>query len=86
LAGDPEFAATLRELRTRLQGWITETDDHGAHSEGDADYLHALQVEKRKYFDKAMRRRGLDPGISPQNYLRWWKEQLGVTQDVVPQK
>ncbi|MEW4527936.1 sulfatase [Maioricimonas sp. JC845] len=81
LAGKSEYAATLRDLRARVDNWIEETGDQGALAEGDAEFLRALQAEKQAYFEKAMRRRGLDPDISAEEYLDWWEEQLGVTRD-----
>ncbi|QDU38536.1 Choline-sulfatase [Maioricimonas rarisocia] len=85
LADDPQYAGTLRELRTQLRDWIEETDDRGTVPEGDAAYFEDLMAEKQAYFERAMRRRGLDPELSPQDYLQWWEDQLGITGDPAPQ-
>lgn len=78
LAGDPAYAERLSGLRGAVNQWIEETGDKGAIDEGETVDLDALREEKWKYYEKAMRRRGLDPNLSDHAYLNWWKKELGV--------
>lgn len=78
LADDPAYAETKKELSSRLEKWIHETGDQGAEPEGDEEYMKALMDEKWGYYERAMKRRGLDPNLSNRAYLNWWKKELGV--------
>lgn len=78
LAGEPSHAKTLADLRERLDHWMEETDDQGRHAEGDAEFVAKVLAEKRAYYERTMRRRGLDPDISDVDYLDWWRKELGV--------
>ncbi len=78
LATDPAQADTLARLRGELETWIEDTGDQGAEPEGDAAYLEALMTEKRGYYERSMKRRKLDPGLSDRAYLEWWKKELGL--------
>ena len=78
LADDPAYAKTLTELRGAVDAWIKETADQGAIDEGATVDLTALMEEKRRYYEQTMRRRGLDPNISDEDYLRWWENELGL--------
>ena len=50
LVHDPEHAQVLGELRTILDHWIVETDDHGRFPESDA----ALRAVLKRWGDKAV--------------------------------
>ncbi len=78
VAGDPAYEKVLVELRDKLDGWIRETGDQGAEVEGDARFYRGLKAEKRRSYARTMQKRGLDPDVRPDYYLRWWEEQLGV--------
>ncbi len=81
VAGDPKYAKPLAALRSRLEEWTAATDDQGRFPEGDAEYTAGLLSEKRAYYNRGMRRRGLDPDLSDAEYLRWWEKELGVAED-----
>ena len=70
---------TCRDSEKTLERWIETTGDRGAEPEGDAEYIKELQAGKQLYYERGMKRRGLDPKISNRDYLNWWKKQLGVT-------
>jgi len=78
LAKDPRFAPVLKSMRGQLDDWMIRTADPGAQPEGDTAYMRALMEEKQEYYEKTMERRGLDPDLSDDAYLEWWKKELGV--------
>ncbi|TWT81435.1 Retaining alpha-galactosidase precursor [Planctomycetes bacterium CA13] len=80
LADDPVHAQTLAAMRLSLDAWIETTGDQGAIQE-DVD-LDALMAEKRKWYVKTMKARGLDPDLTDEAYLKWWKQALGVTAEL----
>ena len=61
-----------------MDQWIRDTNDQGAIDEWLTVDKDALMKEKRQYYEKAMKRRGLDPAISDRAYLNWWKKELGI--------
>ncbi len=78
LAMSPAHAEKLRELRRAIDQWIESTGDLGEINEGKTVDLEALKKEKWKYYERTMKRRGLDPLLSDRAYLNWWKKELGV--------
>jgi len=78
LADDPEYADTLARLRGELEQWIETTGDQGAIDESKTVDMDALMEEKWQYYERTMKRRGLDPMLSDQAYLQWWEKELGL--------
>jgi N-sulfoglucosamine sulfohydrolase len=78
LAADPAHAATLAELRAAVDRWIEETGDQGAIDESKTVDVEAMKQEKWADYERAMKRRGLDPRLSDRDYLTWWERELGV--------
>lgn len=78
LANDPAQAGLLKTMRARLDEWMASSGDQGAESEGDTRYMETLMAEKRAAYERSMKRRQLDPDLSDQEYLQWWKQELGV--------
>lgn len=78
LAADPRYFEQLARMRNAVNRWINETDDQGAVDEGLTVDLKQLKEEKWKYYTRAMTRRGLDPNVSDEDYLKWWEKELGV--------
>ncbi len=76
LADDPTHAAKLAEMREHLEAWIKTSNDQGAVPEGNQEYIDALMIEKRAYYENAMKRRKLDPNLSDVDYLKWWTKEL----------
>jgi len=78
LANEPQQKARLQTMRTELKRWIKVTGDKGTETEGDAAYMEALLKSKRQYYERGMKKRGLNPEISDREFLEWWKKELAV--------
>ena len=78
LADDPRHQVKLAELRNSVNQWITETGDLGSVDESKTIDMDGLMKEKRRYYERSMQKRGLNPDLSDEEYLSWWEEQLGV--------
>jgi len=78
LAADPGYSGQLREMRAALKKWMADTGDQGATDESESVDMEALMKGKWDYYEKVMKRRRLDPGLSDRAYLNWWKKELGV--------
>ncbi|MEM1228510.1 MAG: sulfatase [Planctomycetota bacterium] len=78
LAEDPRYAEQLAKLRHAVEQWVIDTGDRGEIDESETVDMHAVMLEKRNYYERAMRKRGLDPEIADRDYLAWWVEQLGI--------
>ncbi|MEM1294441.1 MAG: sulfatase [Verrucomicrobiota bacterium] len=78
LADDPNYAEQLATLRGAVNQWIEDSDDLGRIDERETVNLEAVMAEKWQWYEKTMRKRGLDPGLSHTEYLEWWKTELGV--------
>ncbi|MEM9366517.1 MAG: sulfatase-like hydrolase/transferase, partial [Planctomycetota bacterium] len=83
LAGDPMHAPELSRLRGILNEWVGATNDQGAIDESLTVDMDALMQEKRAYYERGMQRRGLDPDVSDEEYLRWWYDDLGLRSEGV---
>ncbi|MBD3184827.1 sulfatase-like hydrolase/transferase [Candidatus Poribacteria bacterium] len=75
LADDPEHQKILKDLSSKLDSWIKETGDHGEVPE-DEDIMAYWDNEAETRFAKNMKSRGLEPDASPEEYLKWWEEEL----------
>ncbi|MEM7478540.1 MAG: sulfatase [Planctomycetota bacterium] len=78
LASSPDHSAALKRLRGALDSWMESTQDQGGEDESKVVDMEALMQQKRTWYEKTMRSRGLDPGISDEDYLKWWQRKLGV--------
>lgn len=76
LADSSDHQATLERLRQSLDNWMEETNDQGAQDESLVVDMDALMAEKRQWYERTMKRRGLPADISDRDYLDWWKQQL----------
>ncbi|MEM7785349.1 MAG: sulfatase-like hydrolase/transferase [Planctomycetota bacterium] len=76
VADQPEYRAKLIECRQRLERWILTTGDDGDKDESKTVDLEKVMVEKREWYEKTMRERGLDPEISDSDYLQWWFKEM----------
>jgi len=75
LADDDAHQAILKELRGKLDAWIVETGDKGEIPE-DEEITSYWDNEASTRFAKNLRDRGLEPDISPEDYLEWWERKL----------
>ena len=78
LAADPEQAERLTEMREAVNQWIKETGDQGGIDESLTVDLDSLKKKKWKWYENSMKRRGLDPNVTDQDYLKWWEKELAV--------
>jgi hypothetical protein len=74
LAGSTTHAKILSQLHSELDRWIERVDDKGRFSESDVE---ATAESSDRWFQSAMRKRGLSPQVDPESYLKWWKKELG---------
>ena len=77
LAGDPECAPVLEDLRSRLANWIDQTGDNGEQPESPAVVAY-WQEHMANNWAEAMGKRGLDPDIAVDDYLGWWHKAYGT--------
>ena len=75
LADDPKYQAKLKELRTKLDEWIEETNDQGEIPE-EEEVVSYWDDQSEKGFVRKMNERGLKPDASPEEYLAWWEQNL----------
>lgn len=78
LAADPKYAKQLLHLRSALNKWMQDTRDQGGTDESKTVDMDALMKSKWDYYEKVMKKRGLDPNLSDREYLNWWKQELGI--------
>lgn len=76
LAEDDSHTDQLARLRKLLAEWEKQTGDRGATPEGDAAYHAGILAEKRTWYERTMKKRGLDPEVSAEQYLKWWEKEL----------
>ncbi|TWT85140.1 Arylsulfatase [Planctomycetes bacterium CA13] len=75
LANHPEYASTLSGLRTELDQWMDETGDRGDVTE---ENLQTMIQSSEQWYRDSMKKRGLEPNVSPETYLQWWEKKLGL--------
>lgn len=78
LANEAKHAPTLRGFRSQLETWIKETKDLGEIDESEQIDISALKQEKWKWYERTMKKRGLNPKLSDFEYLEWLKRDLGI--------
>ncbi|CAD73507.1 probable arylsulfatase A [Rhodopirellula baltica SH 1] len=78
LAKEGSYQSTLVQLRTTMDDWMNETGDQGGVDESQTVNMDELMAEKRKWYERTMQRRGLEPSVSDSEYLQWWATELGV--------
>lgn len=74
LANDKAYQSKLKELRGQMDTWLT-TADKGTYPEDPEEVTYAQDLMKAK-FKTEMEKKGLDPGISDEEYLRYWEKKL----------
>jgi len=74
LADDASFADVKEELSEKLHNWLQHYDK-GVYPE-DPQRVAEQQAFMQKNYIKRMTARGLDPGISDEDYLQWWHKHL----------
>ncbi|MFK7769021.1 MAG: sulfatase [Mariniblastus sp.] len=82
LANSTEHQSVLGELSKSLDQWEIDTNDQGRVSEMSDSEMKTLVAEKKQWHAKTMKKRGLDPNGSDQDYLKWWSRKLKVEFDM----
>ncbi|MCP4641312.1 MAG: sulfatase [bacterium] len=75
LADDPAHQETLKNLRAKLDDWMTATDDQGRFPE-PTEVTDEWDREAQGRYASAMEKRGLSPDASDEEYLAWWERTL----------
>lgn len=75
LAKDPRYIGELRRLRNELVRWQAETGDQGMHDE-TPEVISYWDDFFAKHYPAQMKKKGLSPDISDEDYLKWWDEEL----------
>ena len=78
LASSPDYQVALGDLRSILDRWMDETGDMGGEPE-DKQVLENEENGLRQYYERLWKQRGLSPDIAPEDYLKFWEKELGVT-------
>lgn len=77
LAELPEYSELLKNFRTKLQSWETETGDDTIQLESDEFMEIFLEKREIKYAPK-WEKRGISAHDSPEIHLNWWEQNLEV--------
>ncbi len=77
VAGDPQHADALAEHADRLDAWLLQSNDLGLLDE-DPHIQAQEDVQMERNFAERMRARGLDPGLTDEDYLSWWMGHFGL--------
>ena len=77
LADDPAHRDKLVELRQVLDAWLAEVDT-ATYPEDSAAVAYAQQ-DMQQNFEERMKKEGLSPDISDEDFLQYWEEELTPT-------
>jgi len=75
VADDPEYKRVLKDHRRKLDEWVKATKDQGETPE-DPNVVAHWQDHMAEHFEENMKKRGLSPDISDEDYLKWWEKEL----------
>ncbi|WP_262245176.1 sulfatase family protein [Parapedobacter soli] len=78
LASSTSFQDTLEHYRGVLDWWLIEAD-HGVYPEPAEEIEYATNMMQEN-FESGMEKKGLAPTISDEEFLEYWKRELGVIQ------
>ena len=73
LAGLPEHAATLRDLRGKLDEWMRATGDMGGTPETKPTVAEIIADTREKTYVRPLRQRGLSANPTDAEMVRWWE-------------
>jgi len=76
LASDPDYHQQLEQMRAILEKWIVKTNDHGRNREDPEVAENVRKDFRKRIYEPRMKKRGLDPNIRPQEYLKYWEERM----------
>jgi N-sulfoglucosamine sulfohydrolase len=75
LADDRKLRDVLRAHSRKLDAWIKSTKDEGEQPE-DPEVVAYWQDDMARSYAQEMKKRGLAPDISDEEYLKWWEKRL----------
>lgn len=73
LATLPEHAATLQDLRAKLDGWMKDTGDMGGTVETHPTLAEIIAQTRRTTYDKPLKQRGLPGKPTDKQMIEWWQ-------------
>lgn len=76
LASDPGCRRQLEQMRELLDEWIARTNDHGRIQEDPGIAENVRKDFRRRIYEPRMKERGLDPDLTPQEYLKYWEDRM----------
>ncbi len=82
LADDPAHAATLADLQSRLDQWMTDTGDMGGNPDPDAVSEYNAM---RNTLQNTLTNR-VAPDATDYEYLQWWANEYGVALNLAQTK
>ena len=76
VASDPRYRQHLERMRSILEKWIVETNDHGMFREDPEIAENVRRNFWKTIYEPGMKKRGLDPNVTSQEYLAYWQERM----------
>jgi uncharacterized sulfatase len=73
LAGDPQHAATLRQLGAKLDQWMRETHDMGGAPETNPTLAEIIATTRSTTYEKPLKQRGLPAHPTDRQMIDWWQ-------------
>ena len=73
LATLPEHAATLRDLRAKLEEWMRATGDQGGTPETKPTLAEIIADTRAKTYERPLQQRGLSQNPTDAEMVRWWE-------------
>ena len=73
LAALPEHAATLRDLRGKLDAWMRATGDQGGTPETKPTVAEIVTDTRLKTYERPLQQRGLSRNPTDAEMVRWWE-------------
>jgi uncharacterized sulfatase len=73
LATSPDHAATLQDLRAKLDRWMKDTGDMGGTPETHPTLAEIIAATRRTTYDKPMKQRELPERPSDPQMIDWWQ-------------
>jgi uncharacterized sulfatase len=74
LANDPAHAATLRDLRAKLERWRKDTGDMGGTPETNPPLAEIITKTRATTYAKPLQQRGLPAKPTDAQMIEWWEK------------
>jgi uncharacterized sulfatase len=73
LASDPAYAATVRDLRAKLERWMKETGDMGGTPETKPTLAEIIAETRATTYAKPLKQHGLPAKPTDMQMIDWWQ-------------